>query len=341
VFSRKNETDDERLLRLFRNRTELKTEFSKLRLESDRLRDQVRQQESALLRAQQRLELIEGILGDHETAPAAVVYYQLRTVWQHNRHRLQRFVAELRAAQESRERQQQLAAFESERNQAIQAIDLQLADLTRRTADAQMAVDEAQAELESRKGFWNYFRRRKIHEQLAEFTGRRDTVRAQQKRVEDSRTKKSDEAPPEPAGLSIEGRRTVNLAVIGLAQQLLVHFEHYGLGSIAREASMSSVTEVSYGDVDQCRSISGHIETALAKLEEGADLSTRVRARTEHLKANVHYRQDADAVPIAGTLAEIPIAIPGAGHDRRNTDRPISINILADGYWDIYAFLLG
>ena len=166
MFSRSKESEDERLLRLFRNRTELKKEFSKLRLESDRLRDQVRQQESALLRAQQRLELIEGILVDHETAPGSVVYYQLRAFWQSNRRRLQRFVAELRTAHERRERQQQLAEFEADRQQEVEALDLQLADLGRRLSDATHSVEEARAEIDGLRGFWHFFKRRRLKEQL-------------------------------------------------------------------------------------------------------------------------------------------------------------------------------
>ncbi len=96
-----------------------------------------------------------------------------------------------------------------------------------------------------------------------------------------------------------------------------------------------------YGDAGECQRISGKIETALTRLQEGADLSAEVRARSEYLKASVHYRQDVDTVPIAGTLAEVPVAVPGAGNDRRSSDQPVQINVLADGYWDIYAFLLG
>ena len=72
---RKDE-EDERLLRLFWNRAELKREFAKLRRERDRVVDHLRQQEGATLRAQQRLDQLEGLLADPLRAANAAVFYQ-------------------------------------------------------------------------------------------------------------------------------------------------------------------------------------------------------------------------------------------------------------------------
>ena len=43
-------------------------------------------------------------------------------------------------------------------------------------------------------------------------------------------------------------------------------------------------------------------------------------------------------VPVAGSFAEIPIEI-GEGGDKRN-QKTVSVNVLADEYWDVYSVLL-
>ena len=82
LLQRRKEPDDEQLLKLFWNRAELKKELGILRREKEKLMDQVRQQESVNLRAQQRLEQLEAQLADPQQAVNAVVYYQLKGVWQ-------------------------------------------------------------------------------------------------------------------------------------------------------------------------------------------------------------------------------------------------------------------
>ena len=64
LLQRRKEPDEEQLLKLFWNRAELKKELGKLRLEKEKLVDQLRQQESVNLRSEQRLEQLENLLAD-------------------------------------------------------------------------------------------------------------------------------------------------------------------------------------------------------------------------------------------------------------------------------------
>ena len=64
-LSSKPESDDEeRLLKLFWNRAELKKEFATLRREGEDLKAKLQKQEGVTMRAQQRLEQLEGMLSD-------------------------------------------------------------------------------------------------------------------------------------------------------------------------------------------------------------------------------------------------------------------------------------
>ena len=115
LLQRRKEPDEEQLLKLFWNRAELKKELAKLRREKEKLIDQLRQQETINLRAQQRLEQLENLLADPLQAVNAVIYYQLRGVWQQCRKRLMRVARELADRQQDREEQHSRGRFEQKR----------------------------------------------------------------------------------------------------------------------------------------------------------------------------------------------------------------------------------
>src|SRR6185437_12896970 len=96
--------EDVRVLALFRNRAELKKAHGELQEEIYRLKDRIKQQEGATARVQEMLGALEGRLGVSETAFPALVFYQLRRLWQTGNELLERFISELAAQQEERER---------------------------------------------------------------------------------------------------------------------------------------------------------------------------------------------------------------------------------------------
>src|SRR6516165_9008104 len=77
--------EDERVLALFRNRAELKKAYTELQDEVHRLKDRIKQQEGATARVQEMLGSLESRLGLVETAYPALVFYQLRALWQTGR----------------------------------------------------------------------------------------------------------------------------------------------------------------------------------------------------------------------------------------------------------------
>ena len=87
--------EDHRVLALFRNRAELKKAYADLQEETFRLKDLVKQQEGATQRVQEMLNALEERLGVGETAYAALVFYQLRRLWQTGRELVAAFVADL------------------------------------------------------------------------------------------------------------------------------------------------------------------------------------------------------------------------------------------------------
>src|ERR1700730_16877406 len=96
--------EEDRVLTLFRNRAELKKAYGELQDEIYRLKDRVKQQEGATQRVQEMLSALEQRLGAQESGYPALVFYQLRGLWQLGRELIEQFVADLARQLEERER---------------------------------------------------------------------------------------------------------------------------------------------------------------------------------------------------------------------------------------------
>lgn len=334
----KTEPEDERLLKLFRNRTELKKEFAKLRQEGHRLQEQLQQQEGVTLRSQQQLEQLEGMLAHPVQAANASVFYQLRGVWNHCRRKLARLGEDLLAHQRNREMKLDLNQFKAASKAALAVIE-------RHEQQARKQNQATGAELESlrrqylrSRGFWNYFKRRKIAAQIEIADESHEAAVTHLEQCLEQKKMKGAESPPVFAGLTVGGRRKINLVLIAVAQELYLHFRKRNISGLAREASVRQVTDVNYGDINACRDMNMRIENCLRSLPSGQDLVASARDRVAYLDHCAGYRLETDTVPVAGSFAEIPLAV-GDGGDIRGQNS-VSVNVLADEYWEIYSVLL-
>ncbi len=334
---RQRSDEDDRLLRLFWNRAELKRELASLRRERDRIADVLRQQEGATLRVQQRLEQIEGLLSNPHQAANVTVYYHLRGVWSHARRRLQRLARDLAQRQREAEYQHDVARFEENRQAAIASMKQRLEPLRQRRT----VLDGELLTLEERRmtcrGFWTLLRRRRLDSERTLIMSTLGALQVQIDRYTAAIEEKRNESMDAADVISIEGRRTINLAVIALAHELLLHFSQMNIAGMAREASMRSVTEVSYGDIAKCHALCAQIDRALRQLDDLDGLPARVRSRTEQLRHAVRYHRETDTVPVAGSFAasltHVDAADPGQ-------EAALSVNVLADEYWDVFSVLL-
>jgi hypothetical protein len=340
LVQRRKEPDDEQLLKLFWNRAELKKELAKMRREKEKLLDQLRQQEGVNLRWQQRLEQLENLLADPLQAVNAVVYYQLRGVWQHCRKRLVRLGRELAERQQDREEQHARAQFDRKRDAELAAFDEKIGEIAARSRGVENDLRSVEDRLRQLRGFWNYFRRRAAQDQAAAISAVLEGLRSQEERLQSERRQKELEPGPTFGSLSIEGKRNINLAIVALAQQLLVHFAERNVAGLAREAAVRAVTEVNYGNGAECRALMQDIESVVRRLDGNDKLNAQVRRRAEMLRGAAQFRRDTDTVPVAGSFASVPVVVTDAGEARAADSRVIPVNVLADEYWDIYGVLL-
>ena len=313
--------EDERLVALFRNRAELKKELGALDEERHRLLDRLKLQEGATMRVEEQLAALEQYLGRPEEGYKCLAYFQLRAVWRGAARRLEQFSGELARQQKDRERNQQLAAFERVKRERLD-------DIERELVEARVLADQLQAEqrlaeqqFASLKGFWNHFRRRRLRESIETRRFRIDAAVTQLTDLGDRQHEIESEPPPLFEGLSVDGRRAVNLAVIAYAEALHERLTAAGLADVVRQTTLRRVYETTYGGREECLALMQRAGRLLGELEHLQDDLADIKARTERLRATAGYRGDGDTIPL---------------HDTLRT----SASVLVEEYWDIYKALV-
>ena len=331
--------EDERVLLLFKNRAELKKAYSELQDEVHRLKDRIKQQEGATARVQEMLGGLETRLGLVETAYPALVFYQLRALWQSGREILERFVAVLARQQEERERRAFLAQcnrrlFVRRRSveDGLRAAETELAH--ERQRESELAHERAKL-----TRFWHFFKRRQTEHRLSLA---RTAASAAEQRLVQARAAAEQllaEATPQFPGLSIQARRAINLAAIAYAEVLCWRLAETPIVALAREATARREAADNYGDRDACEALIASIDRARVSLSAKDNLAREVQARAERLKSIAHYRDPADTTPVPESIAFFEgDALAGQPlGDKRAARMP---NVLAEDTWDLYRVLL-
>jgi hypothetical protein len=337
---RREETaeDDHRVLALFRNRAELKKAYGELQEEIYRLKDRVKQQEGATQRVQEMLTALEGRLGLAETAFPALVFYQLRRLWQTGHELLERFVAELAAQQEERERRQHLA----EHNRRVFA-KRQAADQRLRGAERLVAEEGGRlADLEGRRArlrrFWHYFKRRALEHTISQARTAAADAEAALAAARAAVEEIEAEPLPEFPGVSLDARRAINIAAIAYAEVLCLRLARTQLVAQAREATRHREATDEYGSRAECEALMQQIERAGDLLRGLVNVSQEVKQRSDRLKQVARYRAATDTAPAPESLAfSEGDALAGAPSGLAAARMP---NVLAEDTWDLYRVLL-
>jgi hypothetical protein len=329
---------EERLLQLYWNRAELKKELTRLQDERIKMLEQLRNQETATARAREQVQVLEEYLGNPEIAVHALVYFQLRALWRAAASRVSRFAGQLTQQQSDREQRRQLIEFDQIRRR-------ELTDLDRRIEDARSRADMLEAQLKlmdarltAMRGFWNYFRRRQLAEEIASERDQWDQAVTLVTDLSDDRANLEATPPPEFAGISIDGRRVVNTAVIAYAQQLAASLSAGGLAMLAKETTSKRLFDVRYGSPTECARLMTQLRDALATMKDDNENLGGLKERTDAVRASASYRSDADTVPLTDSIGTLPL--PTAPVSGLETANRAGVNVLVDDYWDLYQSLL-
>jgi hypothetical protein len=337
-FGPSRQVEDERLLQLYWNRAELKKELTRLQIEREKLLEQIQKQEGATIKLREQFDQLEEHLGNPDAAVHALVYFQLRHLWRICAAKVAKFSLQLQRQQEERERRRQLIEFDQARRRELAEYDRALAQ-AKASADAlasQLKLLESRLDLMT--GFWNYFRRRRLHEEVAVLRDKWDIAATKVTDLSDDRADLEEAAPPEFPGISVDGRRSVNTAVIAFAQQLTANLSDGGVALLAKETTSKRSLDVSYGTREDCTKLMGLLKGAVSIVNAHTDDLAGLKQSTDLLRAAAIYRSDADTVPLPDSIGTLPApSSPVSGLESVNR---VGINVLVDDYWEVYRALL-
>ena len=329
---------DDRVLTLFRNRAELKKAYGALEDEIYRLKDRIKQQEGATQRVQEMLNALETRLGLPDTGYPALVFYQLRRLWQSGRELLEEFVADLADQQDERERRQHLAEHNRKQFTRRQAVEKQLRSAESLAASEASRVAELEAERARLKRFWHYFKRRALEQRIGSAVAAAVTANASLSDARAAVEVFENEPIPEFPGLSLESRRAINLAAIAYAETLCLRLIKTELVTLAREATQRREVTDDYGSQAECEALMRQIDAARTVIQGRASIAQEITSRTERLKQVARYRNPLDTSPTADSLAftegDIMANEPVGGSAARMP------NVLAEDTWDLFRILL-
>lgn len=309
---------DERLLQLYWNRAELKKELGRLQDEHQGLLERIKQHEGAAVRSREQWEELERCLGDPEAAIHALVYFQLRALWRACALKVSRCAEQLQQQQQERERRRQLIEFDQARARRLAECDQHLADAHAAAEALQTQLQALERQRVAQRGFWNYFRRRRLQERVAALHVTWDAAVTRVTDLSDERQACENQPTPAFPGLSVQGRRNVNTAVIAYAERLVELLSKDGLAALALETKIKRVFDMRYGSREDCARLMSLLREASILVDNEAGDSARLRQRTEALLSGASYRSEADAIPFIDSLG----------------------TLLVDDYWDVYRALL-
>jgi hypothetical protein len=343
LLERQDAQQADQLLRLYWNRAGVKRELKALRKERFELLDKLKDQEGAIVRAQEQLEGLERLLTNPLAAANAMVYFQLRHLWRVGSQRLEQFGKELQLQRENRERTQLQDSAIAKRKRRLQAINEKLRGIAEKR---KLVIEEAariEQKLQQMNKLLRLFRGPRLKGRIAGLQNGRLVLEAKLEELKELAEKIQAEPLPEPEDLSLESRRLINAAIIALAQHLALHFSEHDLASLAKTATERAVGDMKFGDRRDCDRMVERIRERIEEIKQQKTLADQVKKRADRLLGEAKYRTETDSVPTVESteLIERIVASQSAETEltRRMSDAPLRINVLADDYWDLFSVL--
>jgi hypothetical protein len=330
--------EDTRVLALFRNRAELKKAYGELQDEIYRLKDRIKQQEGATQRVQEMLSALESRLGAQESGYPALVFYQLRALWQFGRELIEQFVMDLARQLEERERRAHFAEHNRKMFARRQAVESALRAAETQVADASSALAALETERAGLTRFWHYFKRRALEQRIE---SARLAVSASETALTEARAAfeaVEKEGASEFPGLSLDARKAINLAAIAYAEVLCLRLVKTKLVTLAREATARREVADDYGSRQECEALMAEIARARANIQARTNIAQEVKVRSERLKQIARYRGANDSSPTPESIAfSEGDVLAGETLGASAARMP---NVLAEDTWDLFRILL-
>ncbi len=333
--SRNQEIGEKQLIKLYRNRAELKKEFKRLRDERYTLEQRLDKKDNELQKSRGELAAFEALLAEPTTAFNTLVFFQLRGIWEDSSGRVKKLVLEMTQMRETRERQLHVADFSKAQGVRAGKFEVKESALQAEQEEFSEIIEKLQKNCNELKGFWNFFKRRDFRVQITENETQRQELKHKSGQLAQKRQEIEAEQPPEFGGLSVQGKRAINLVGLASAHHLYEHYASGGLYKLVKSATVGKPRNARYGDKAACEKIMLRVNELKVALAKQKNFNQVLRERTERIKSIVSYRKDSDCVPLANSLAKVP-----SRDAKADGELPESVNLLSDQVWDVHDALL-
>ncbi|MEA5444335.1 hypothetical protein VCB98_00700 [Gammaproteobacteria bacterium AB-CW1] len=320
---------------------QLSEELEQLREKATRLDEQVRELEARGAANESKIQALEEMLADPDRAQNAIVYYQLREIWFACHRELVNLVKELSRHMEQEERQQMLARYRQEQEREATELERSLEDLAAEQEEIEQRRRKLQEELSRSQRIWHYFKRKRLTETLAGIADELKPVDAQMSDLRNRIREVQGREPPTFIGLSVEGRRQVNLAAIALAQYLYLRFRKDSIADMARSARRKPVHEAYFGPTDECLKIMRQIREVEGRWRSDRERPEKVRRRARYLAGMVKYKEAKQTAPDMKSMDHLQPSISAEGSEVVGDSTPLPVNVLEWDLWDLREAMLG
>lgn len=321
--------DTDKLVDLFRNRSELKKEFAALRDEKYQLQDRIKERQGAVERVQQKLDHLEALLLDPEWVHNVVAFYQLRRLAVHCENRVARFAEQLKQQREEKAYNKILAKWNAQIEKESQAVERQIGEVRMRV---QMLEDQLQAErhkLATMGGVSKMFHGRSQETVVAETEEKIAEVHGQERDLLLELERIGNTNPPDREGLDTAEKRSINFMVLSFVQQLYLDYVEDDLAGLAKEASEKSVGAVNYGSRQDCDELLDILTKRREELDKTDDMAGTLQKRAKLISKHALFRNDDDVVPVPGTVATV------YDIDANGVVRQMDANLLGENYFAV------
>ncbi len=310
--NRRPQEGDDRLLDLYWNRAQLKKEYAELRKDRFSLLDSLTEQEGRNARLKQKLEYLEDLLTEPETASNTIAFYTFRKLWRGNSARLVKLSGILRKQQEANATRKLREGWEGRNQRETRSLTKRRDHLLGRQETLENEHELLLHHIDSLHSLFKFLKKRRAKEELetlqrslAEISNELSTTQARLNEL-------SEETCPEFERLSLNSRRKINATVIALGEKLAEHYQSSGLLDLARVAQEKSVGSAQFGEASSADALVKKVhkqKAAFDKLERSSDFTTSLKTLADEIYAAATYVKPDDAIPAPGSLNGIGVNV--------------------------------
>ena len=321
--------EPDKLVDLFRNRSELKKEFAALRNEKYELQDRIKAHQGATERVQQKLNHIEALLLDPEWVHNVVVFYQLRRLAAHCEGRLERFAEQLKQQRERRVHSRVLVSWNQERTQLTERVTARIGEHRMRVQTLEDRLQAERHKLHTMGGIAKMVHGRSQEASVEKLEASVAAAHSRERELLEELENTEKLEPPPHEGLDITAKRSINFMILAFAQQLDLDYVEDDLVALAKESREKSVGAVNYGSKADCDELLELITRRKEEIEQAGDFADLLQTRAKKIAEFAQFRHDDDAVPVPATVATI------FKIDANGVIRTSDANLLGENYFGI------